>query len=132
MFSYAGRQSFHVVAAFEQRQNPSAAVIGRGLDNPTGDLAIGLLSDAHPAQWIAAVGVESRRKEDGLRLIYVDGTHDDVFDATQIGSIAEALLEGDVQRAAAAGALADLGHRSCAGVKRETVHRGVEDVVTVP
>ena len=101
MFGDAGGEAFHIVAAFEQRQNASAAVARRRFDDAPRDLAVGLLGDAHAAERIAAMSVDSGRQQDRLRRIVIDRAHDDVFDAAQIRCIAESLFERAVSRVAA-------------------------------
>src|SRR6185503_8744271 len=68
VFGHACGESFHIVAAFEQRKHASSAMTVSRLDDPFRDLAIRLLGHAHAAEGVADVGVEAGGEEDRVRL----------------------------------------------------------------
>ena len=104
----------------------------RRFDDAPRDLAVRLFRDAHAAERIASMGIESGRQQDRLRLVVVDGAHDHVFDAAEIRGIAEALRERNVERVAAAFAFTDFVRRAGTRIKRKAVHRRIEDIVPIP
>jgi len=107
VFGNARGETLHVVAAFEQRENASAAVTLCRFDNSRGDLPVRLLRHAHAAEGVAAVGVETGGEEDRVRAVVVDHAHDVVLDRAHVGRVTLAGVERDVLREAAPFADAD-------------------------